>query len=351
MSHTPDFESYRDLLSRIRIPHPAFELAGCELMHAYRGVGYSDFPRYLQLSGPSRAGKTCLVTDFMKTAPAIQRQEGLHRPIVYAPIPPKGTTMGVIENLLRALGDPHWARGTETNKLSRLLLQLSECGCRMIVLDEFQHLVDKGQNKTLKRTVDFIKALAEPNRWALVASGLSEAQAAIDGDAQLSGRFDAPLEIARFEWTDAVLHKQYRGVLAAFEEALAPFELPSLEGEELALRFYLATGGLMGLIVKLLQRVIEDAIDEERLTIRMPHLNDAFRRAIRFASRLRDGDGPFEMKLFGAPLEERRGEAVRMATALDDDPPVAPSPTSDSKAPKQSRKTIGDHKREMAEAL
>jgi len=344
-----ELEPYRNLLARIRIPHPAFELAGNELDHAYRSIGHTEFPRYVHITGPTRSGKSCIVKDFLKKHPPIRLEEGMHQPVLYASIPPKGTTMAVIENLLQALGDPYWARGTESNKLSRLLIYLTECGCRMVILDEFQHLVDKGQNKKLRGTVDFIKALAEPNRWGLVAAGLNESRAAIDMDAQLSARFDAPVEIPRFEWTDAVLHDQYRGVLVSFQEALAPFEMPSLESEEMALRFYLATGGLMGLIVKILQRSIEDAIDDRRKMIAMTHLNRAFRRAIRFSDRTRVGNGPFEMKLFGAPVDELRKEAVRWATAIPEEPVerVHPAPT---KKP-SGRPSVRDHKRELAEAL
>lgn len=351
MKRSPDFNAYRGLLKTIRIPHPAYALAITELERAYDTVGHTDFPQCRQLKGPSRGGKTCVIKDFMAHAPASRRTDGLQCPIVYAHIPPKGTTMGLIENLLNALGDPHWARGSESNKLSRLILQLTACGCRMIVLDEFQHLADKGQNKTLKRTVDFIKALVDPNQWALVASGLPEASRVIDLDPQLRGRFDAPLDMPRFDWTDGVLHEQFRGVLIAFEEAIAPFDIPPLDSEEMALRFYLATGGLIGLVAKLLQRAIHDAIADKRFTIALHHLNAAFRQAIRFSTQVAVGDGPFEIKLLGISLDERLSQIVRMATVSEYVDEAESSVIELAPARTRKQRTVADHKREMAEAL
>lgn len=348
MKKPRDLNDYRDLLSRITIPHPAFELAGVELERAYDSVGRTSFPQCFQLLGPSRAGKTCVIKRFVAKYPPVREPERLHVRVVYAPIPPKGTPAGVMENLLKALGDPMWARGSQTNKLSRLLTLLEKCGCRMIVFDEFQHLIDKGQNQTLKQTRDWLKALVEPNQWALVASGLSDSRSAIDQDEQLRGRFDPFVAIRRFDWGDAELHEQFRGVLSAFQQAMTPFDLPSLEGDEMALRMYLATGGLIGLLVKLLHRAVEDAIRAKRVTISKAQLELAFRRAIRFASDIPSGKGPFEVPLVGVAVEPHLEQVVRLATTCDAPPDPPPSNTKPASG---RRKTNMQHKRDLAEAI
>lgn len=347
-----DLTPYRDLVARIRIPHPTYELAMTEISRAYRSVGDTDFPLCLQILGPSRAGKTCVVKDFIKSVPPVRTTEGAVMPVVYARIPPKGTTMALMENILRALGDPYWYRGSESNKLARVIAQLEQCECKMLVLDEFQHLCDKGQNLALRRTTDNLKALVEPNKWALIASGLSDSRRVIDFDTQLSGRFDAEVEIPRFDWMDTSLNEQFRGVIASFEASLMPFEFPAFTDEQMALRLYLATGGLMGLLVKLLHRSIEDAIGDGRVAIGMPDMERAFRRAIRFASRVASGQGPFECQLSDALVAQRLEEFVAQATTMpDDEPEEGPDVPADKESAKKSRVTKESHKRELADAL
>lgn len=348
-----DLSIHINILSRVRIPHPAYELALDELQHCYDSVGKTDFPQCLHLVGPSRAGKTCVINEFRKKYPTVRNDDGLHMPIVYAEIPPTGTIAGVLENILQALGDPAWARGSLTNKLSRVKVGLEECGCRMVVLDELQHLADKGQNLRLKQTRDWLKAMVGSNHWALVVCGLDTSRAVIAQDAQLKCRFDAPVDIPRFEWTDNALYSQFLGVLGGFQDGLAPFSFPDMQDEMIALRFYLASGGLIGLVVKLLQRAIENAIRENRTAIGLPELEVAFRRAIHFASVIPVDQGPFVSKLLDTPLDERRALTVKLATAEDDiaEKMQKNALASASGTHAKTRVTKKEAKRQMAEAL
>lgn len=352
MNQHVDLTMYRDLVARIRINHPAFELATAELSRSFKSVGKTDFPLCLQIIGPSRAGKTCVIKDFIKTVPAVRHEDGMRIPVVYARVPPKGTTTALMENILRALGDPYWYRGSESNKLARVIMQLEQCECRMLVLDEFQHLCDKGQNKTLKQTTDNLKALVEPNKWALVASGLSESRRVVDFDSQLEGRFDAEVEIPRFDWMSHDSNEKFRGVISAFQGALHPFDFPSFDSEEMALRLYLATGGLMGLLVKLLHRAIDDGIRDGRTAVDLGQLEQAYRRAIRQSSRVEVGQGPFECEVDATNAKSRIEEMVNMAAALPDEEESAPATGTDtSKNRKKRRQTKSDHKQALAEAL
>lgn len=358
-----DLSIHSNILSRVRIPHPAYDLALEELQHCYDSVGETDFPQCLHLVGPSRAGKTCVVKEFLKKYPPVRKDDGVYMPVVYAEIPPTGTIVGVMENLLYALGDPHWSRGSNSNKLARVKEGLQKCGCRMVVLDELQHLADKGQNLRLKQTRDWLKAMVGSNEWALVVCGLDTSRVVITQDKQLKARFDAPIEIPRFEWTDDVLYTQFLGVLGGFQDGLAPFSFPDMQDEAVALRFYLASGGLIGLVVKLLQRAIKNAIKDNRTAIGLPELEVAFRRAINFSANIPVNQGPFTSKLLDTPLDERREFAVKMALAEDEITESVPkaaqtlhaTKTTTSKAkpkPKQhSNVTKKEAKRQLAEAF
>lgn len=356
-----DLDQYKTVMARLTIPHPAFVEAAAELDEALESVGSQSFPTCLHIVGPSRAGKTRLIENFTRKYPKIVEGERTFIPVVHAAIPPKGTIMGVMESLLRALGDPRWESGSSSNKLARVHNFLDKCGTRVLVLDEFQHLVDKGQDSTLKHTRDWAKALVEPRKFALVACGTERSIEAIADDAQLSGRFDAPIWIRRFDWRDEELHDQFLGVLAAYGEALKPFQLPELTSEEMVIRMYMATGGLMGTLVKLLTRVIRDAVRDERTDIGLSELRRAFRRAVNFSDRFAAGQGPFDVKLttLDGGIQRLLAQSVALATAeaeaASNGGAEGGQPPQSEDGPKKKkgggRRTKAVHREEMAEAL
>ena len=303
---------YKSLLMRTRVPHTAYAVARKEIARSYHALGTTSFPQCQQLLGVSRSGKSMLAMDFLDGYPSRRTEAGNIHEIVYACIPPKGTTKGLLENLLRALGDPHWDRGAESRKLASLINLLEGCKCRAIILDEFQHLADKGQkNQNLQFTINFIKSLVEPNKWLLIASGLPSANRVIEQDAQLRNRFPNALTLPRFDWFDHELRGEFMGVLGCFQKALKVFDLPQLDSEEMTMRFYLATGGLIGLLTRILQRAVEDAVDENRRAISMKHFSEAFEREVRFAHHY-GANGPFKMKVAEAPMGQCLKEVAHL---------------------------------------
>lgn len=295
--HNASLDQYKNLVGAIRIDHGAYEEIYDRLAEAYdevgEGVGDCAVPTCLLLVGETRAGKSCVVRDFISRHVPRRSKDGVRQSIVYATTPSKGTVKALLEQLLRALGDPNWARGSETNMTERLLILLKGVGCRMIILDEFQHLADKGQKKLLARTSDWLKELVEGKEWALVGVGLPESIAVVNANRQLANRFDAPLNMPIFNWRNETSRRQFKGVLRAFALQLQPFELPSLDSSEVALHMYLATSGRIGLLVKLLDRAVKTAVRKGTTKIRLEDLDVAFRRAIWFASDFPLQDGPF----------------------------------------------------------
>lgn len=342
--------AYRTLLKNTRIPHTAYHDARKELDKAFLKLGTTSFPQCRQLSGVSRSGKSLLVRDFQTQSPSQRLQEGLISTIVYACIPPKGTVLGLLENLLYAMGDPYWERGSESRKLARLITLMEKSQCKAIVLDEFQHLVDKGQNRVLKLTIDFIKSLIEPNKWFLIVSGLPNANRIIEQDPQLRNRFPPALTLPRFDWFDEDLQGEFMGILNAFAQALHPFDLPELGCEEVAMRFYLATGGLIGLVTKILQRAVEDAVDDRRHTIRLQHLGDAFQQEIRFADHY-GAINPFHMKVDAPSVGQRLKEASTLVEPDDDDGHVTQAKVHVQSVTNRKKVTKAAHKQAMAGAL
>ncbi|AWV06252.1 hypothetical protein C9I47_0529 [Lysobacter maris] len=175
----------------------------------------------------------------------------------------------------------------------------------MIILDEFQHLSDKGQRKRLRSTADWLKMLVDSKQWALVAAGLPESASVIWSNRQLRERFYAPIMLPMFDWRNAAERRQFRGILKAFQVQLHPFELPDLAGDAIAIRIYLATAGRVGNLAKLLERAVHNAIEEGVAKIRIEDLQTAFYQAVWYAARFPLAKGPF-----GEGDDEYRSEVL-----------------------------------------
>lgn len=301
---------YKGLVNSIRIDHAAYKEIFERLVEACDDVGTTATPICLHIAGESRTGKSCVVNDFLDQYRPIRGQEGLQQTVVYAVAPEKATVKALLHQLLYGLKDPHWARGSVANMSQRLLLLLEGVGCRLIILDELQHLCDKGQNVVLKHAADWLKTLVESKKWGLVAVGMPESASVIHRNAQLAWRFDATMTMPLFDWADASSRKQFKGILKAFVEELKPFELPRLDSDEMGLRTYLATNGRVGMFAKIMDEAVRAAIRRRSTEIRTEDLAIAFDRAVWYAPRFPLAGGPFR-----ADFELCRPNAIALQVA------------------------------------
>lgn len=292
-----DLKKYYDIVARIRIDHSAYQEVFSELVDAYDSIGYTATPVCLLITGDTRTGKSCVVRDLLQCYLPTQVDDTLVRSVVYAVAPAKATVKSLLEALLKGLGDPFWSRGTESTMTQRLYTMLDAVQCKMIILDEFQHICDKGQAKKLDLLADWLKVLIESKKYGLVAVGLPVAASVVNGHKQLIGRFDEVLRMPLFDWKDTASVAQFRGVLRQFERELRPFKMPALDSRDMALRIYLATAGRIGLVAKLLDRVVRSAIRAGTLEIRIEDFAKAYGRAIWSAQLFPVRGGPFGASL------------------------------------------------------
>lgn len=298
---------YMDIVKAVRIEHSSYALVSRELEFAYNAIGYTATPICRLITGESRTGKSCVVDDFVwlhRTAD-VDSDDNSIRSIVYAVAPEKATVKSLVQSLLRGLGDPQWDRGTQSSQTQRLYTLLDGVQCKLIVLDEFQHLCDKGQKHKLAETADWLKVLLESKKYGLIAVGLPESAAVINNHSQLVQRFDCELRMPRFDWHDATLATQFRGILRKFQQELAPFVFPDLATPEMGLRMFFATTGRVGVLAKLLERAVHDAILKGTTKIRINDLAEAYARAVWKANEFPVKGGPF-----CCPLEAMRSPTV-----------------------------------------
>lgn len=278
------------------VPHPAFEEATRRMAQCFEYAKVGREPVGIAILGESRTGKSRSIEEFQAKHCPTRTEEGVETPVLRVVTPAKPTTKGLAESLLRAMGDPKADRGTEQAKTARIATLMRACGTRMLVIDEFQHFYDRGSEKVIHDVANWLKNLVDETRVALVVAGLPYCEAVLEQNEQLAGRFLAPIRMPRFAWTNAESREHFIDILGAFSARLEErFDLPRLDSEEMALRCYCATGGLMGYLAKFLRQAVLDAAAASANAITLADLAQASHEAVWKSAALADMPNPFSV--------------------------------------------------------
>jgi Bacterial TniB protein len=271
-------------VERMLVTHTAFKKALDSLEQAFNAAPTIQDPMGLFIIGESRTGKSRLIEEFMDAHPTIRLLEGVEMPIVKVLVPSKPSVKGLAAEILRALGDPLADKGTEQVMTARLLIFLKFCKVRLLILDEGQHLVDKSSKYTLIHHVsDWLKNLMNQSKVIVVIAGLEYAQTILSQNEQLRGRFANKISMPRFDWREEQSRNEFLGLLAGFNEYMKEqFSLPDLSQHEVALRFYLASGGLTGYVFNILRKTVWNVVEDGRTAINLEDFDDGYQSMVQF---------------------------------------------------------------------
>ncbi len=271
----------KTIIESTLIPHTAFTNVTNQLEQCFRYAEDALEPIGLVIIGESRTGKSRCLESFMLAHPSIRSTEGINIPVFSVKTPAKPTVKGLVESMLMAIGDPQFDKGTEQVKTHRFRLLMSRCETRMIIIDEFQHFVDKGSSKIAFHVADWLKMLIDESRVCIVVAGLPSCLDVLRGNEQLAGRFMAPVVLPRFNWINENLREEFSAILAAFHEQIAQhFDIPDFSTDEMAFRFHCASGGLIGYLAKILRSAIWMAVDQNRRSISLDDLHIALSMSV-----------------------------------------------------------------------
>lgn len=271
----------RTIIETTLIPHTAFENALLRLEQCFNYANGTLEPICIALVGESRTGKSRALEECFLRHPRVRQLAGLNNPILRVKIPSKPTVKGLAELMLRALGDPKAHTGSENTKTMRLQSMMASTGVLMVMLDEFQHFYDKGSHKVMHHVADWLKILVEDAKVALIVAGLPSCRAVIDQNEQLAGRFLSPLFMPRFDWLNSSDREEFIAILGAFQESMGQhFDLPVLDGPEMAFRCYCGTGGLIGYLSKFLRQAVWNALDADTKIITLSELLQAHDQSV-----------------------------------------------------------------------
>ncbi|TXC82452.1 TniB family NTP-binding protein [Paraburkholderia azotifigens] len=301
------------------VPHQAYLAATSRLDQCFTYAHGAREPVCFALVGESRTGKSRTLEEFFDRHPITRNDDGLSIPILRVATPSKPTVKSLVEVMLKdGMHDELATSGSENQKTNRLIKLMKECDTQMVMIDEFHHFVDKGSHKVIHHVADWLKVLVDKLRCVLVVAGLPICQSVLAQNEQLQGRFYAPVIMPRFNWEIDDQRVEFVAILGSFQESLSRyFDLPPLDGDEMAFRSYCGSGGLMGYLTKFLRKVVWNAIDQQKRRVTLLDLATAHEEAVWAKFSPGRIPNPFSKEFHPRPSEELLSLIRKIGTSVE----------------------------------
>lgn len=207
--------------------------------------------------GETNNGKTMLLNNFCRrhNPPDDPNAEKTVLPVLMIQTPPEPDEGRLYYALLERLCAEKSAREPVDSKLARLRLILQHLETKMLIFDEFAHVL-AGTDKKLRRFLNALKYLGNELQLPIVVSGTPEVLNALATDPQLANRFK-PAFLPK--WTEDRLEEFARFVVS-IEPRLGLQEKSPLLTKEALMGLLHFSDGLIGEVVELLRLLAQAAI-------------------------------------------------------------------------------------------
>jgi len=278
------------VVEKIFIKYPRLKEILGNVDESRRLAEIMDEPPCLIITGPSGAGKTTISRYFREAFPRRSTKEGTIVPVLTATIPCPASVKSLATSLLDGLGDPIPDKGSVVSQTLRLYKLMEACKVELVLLDEFQHIIDRDSLKVLYTAADWLKNFVNRTKKPVILMGMPGADRILDANDQLERRFSSRITLEPFGWGEKKQIEDFRKFLKVLDEKL-PFDTRSqLSSWEMALRIHYATGGVVGKVMALVRTATLKAIKDGEVRITMDHLSNTYEEKWGIAERLRRGD-------------------------------------------------------------
>lgn len=225
----------------------------------------------MTLVGPPGVGKSSFLRMYEQGNPIIETRDenGIRRqrPVVYAELLPDTTVIAAAETVMKALmGD----RAPTGSKVRDHLMeqQLRIQRVELLILDEFQHVAERGADITRARTADWVKAITKRTRVPVVMAGMSTIDTLVDANPQLYSITPYRFAIPIYDYTSKGAKRGFRAFLKDCDERLPFDQLSLLNDPARANALHLASGGNLRALMRLMLEAGRTAIADKAVCIR-----------------------------------------------------------------------------------
>lgn len=207
-------------------------------------------------------------------------------PAFYAAVPSPSSIKSLASELLKRLGAPRPGAGTASALTERLIVLLKTAETKIILLDEFQHLLadSKVGDTRSNHVCDWIKTLVNNTGVTICLVGTPACEALVNSDLQLAGRFARRFRLFSLKLGTPGERGELEGFLIAisgkFKERLGFSAVVDFSDYSNSVRVWAATGGNPRFVMRLLKEAAVLAWAAGRKELSIDDLADAYAKGI-----------------------------------------------------------------------
>lgn len=248
------------------------EIKGLLSLHRETGVA-----QHLIVLGESGTGKTTLCHNLLAEYP---RESVIERdivPVLHVAIPPAATIASLMEAILRRLGDPSPTSGTVSVKMARVIKLIKALSVELVLIDEAQHIHDRGKLPSQYLVGDAIKSLMDDIGIPTILLGLPRLAQLLQVNDQLRRRFSRRRYLQLGQDDEANIETECLQFFLSLGDSLpVKISCGSYGWSEMAKRVYYACDGRVAYIKKLLAGAIRITMERGLNEIDPLVLEEAF---------------------------------------------------------------------------
>jgi hypothetical protein len=245
------------------LPFPPFVAAKEAIEAELQLFRQTGLARHMLVLGEAGTGKTSLCGWLGMQYPKRRLLEGDRIEVLRIQIPPAATLIGICDAFLRALGDRDPSAGTTTAKWRRVVTLCRHCGVELILVDEAQHLQDRGSAKTHYHVADFFKNLIDEIAVPTIMLGLPRLTDLLQTNDQLRRRFSRRIWLALGQSeTDSIETECLQLFLSLASLIDVPVRSDPFGPGEMGRRIYFACDGRVAYVKKLLFSALRMALEQ-----------------------------------------------------------------------------------------
>lgn len=295
----PENQRIHDIMARVKSAY--FKTRNddgllVKLKRIERGIEDGLEPGHaLTVMGESGSGKSTLVRKALKALTTLRDYDdgygNMMRPILYVTAPSSCTMTDLAAEILERLGYENSVIGRGASVYHKVQRSLRNYDTRLIVIDEFQHVLQAPKVKGAAYVTDTLKNMLQDSTWPvhLVFVGLPEIDTLIERDPaeQMEQRTD-PFDIENPKFEQDADYLEW--IVSELVEQRAGLRLSTDQPNEFVARLMHGARNRFGLIMRLIVWAIEDALETGSEEVATTNWIEAYAR---LAKCKRDEDNVF----------------------------------------------------------